>query len=77
MSMTISKWGNSLGIRIPMGVAKEAGIGLGAPVRVLAQKGRIVVEPVMFDLESLVKGITPQNRHNEIETGPAVGEEAW
>jgi antitoxin MazE len=77
MSITVSKWGNSLGIRIPLGVAKEAGIGLGSPVRVSAQKGRIVVEPVVFDLATLVKGITPQNRHNEIETGPAVGEEAW
>jgi antitoxin MazE len=77
MSMTISKWGNSLGIRIPLGVAKEAGIGLGAPVRVSAQKGRIIVEPVVFDLETLVKGITPKNRHHEIETGPPVGEEAW
>ncbi len=77
MSTTISKWGNSLGIRIPIGIAKEAGIGLGSPVRVSAQKGRIVVEPVVFDLDSLVKGITPQNRHSEIETGAAVGEEAW
>jgi len=77
MSMTISKWGNSLGIRIPRGVAEEAGIGLGAPVKVSAQKGRIVVEPVVFDLNGLLKGITPQNRHNAIETGPSVGQEAW
>ncbi len=77
MSMTISKWGNSLGIRIPHGVAKEAGIGLGAQVKVSAQKGRIIVEPVVFDLNSLLKDITPQNRHKAIETGSAVGQEAW
>jgi antitoxin MazE len=77
LGVTVSKWGNSLGIRIPRGVAKEAGIGLGAPVKISAQKGRIVVEPVVFDLDSLIKRITPQNRHKASETGSAVGQEAW
>ena len=77
MSMTISKWGNSLGIRIPRRVAEDAGLGLGAPVKVSAQKGRIVVEPVVFDLSSLLKGITEQNKHNAVETGSPVGQEAW
>jgi antitoxin component of MazEF toxin-antitoxin module len=28
-------------------------------------------------LESLVEQITAENRHAEIETGPAVGKEVW
>jgi antitoxin component of MazEF toxin-antitoxin module len=38
----------------------------------------LVVTPVSaphYDLEELVKGITEENRHAEIRTGPAVGEE--
>jgi antitoxin MazE len=77
MNTLISKWGNSLGVRIPIGLAKEAGIAEGVPVRVSAKKGRIVLEPLRYDLESLVKGISPQNRHSAVETGDAVGEEAW
>ncbi len=30
-----------------------------------------------FSLRKLVAGITDENRHEEIDTGPAVGGEAW
>ena len=77
MDMTISKWGNSLGVRIPRAVAKAAGIGLGTPVHITADKGRIVLEPVRYDLKSLLSGVTQKNRHPAIDTSSAVGEEAW
>jgi hypothetical protein len=28
-------------------------------------------------LEELLQGITPQNLHDEVDTGPAAGHEAW
>ena len=59
MNMMIAKWGNSLGLRIPSAIAKEAGLREGASVRLSVRKGRIIAEPVHYDLESLVKGITP------------------
>lgn len=77
MDMIISKWGNSLGVRIPNAVAKEAGIGVGAPVHVSAVKGRIVLEPIRYNLETLVNGITARNRHDTIETGAPRGSEIW
>jgi antitoxin MazE len=77
MDMTISKWGNSLGVRIPGAVAKEAGIGLGTPVHISAVKGRIVLEPLRYDLKSLVSGISPENRHKAIDSGAQAGHEAW
>ncbi len=77
MDMTISKWGNSLGVRIPGAVAKAAGIGWGTPVRITADKGRIVLEPVRYDLKSLLSGVTQKNRHPAIDTRTAVGDEAW
>jgi len=77
MNTTLAKWGNSLGIRIPNAIAKELGVGPGASVRVFAQKGRIIVEPVLYDIESLVNGITPGNSHAAIDTGSPVGSESW
>ena len=75
--MTISKWGNSLGVRIPGVVAREAGIGLGTPVRITALRGRIVLEPIRYDLKNLVKGITSENKHKAIGVGQPVGNEVW
>ncbi|MDP9127012.1 MAG: AbrB/MazE/SpoVT family DNA-binding domain-containing protein [Pseudomonadota bacterium] len=77
MDMTISKWGNSLGVRIPGAVAKEAGIGLGTPVHISAIKGRIVLEPLRYNLKNLVSGISPKNQHKAIDTGAQAGHEAW
>jgi len=58
-------------------VAKAAGIGLGTPVHITADKGRIVLEPVRYNLKSLLSGVTQKNHHPAIDTDSAVGEEAW
>ena len=42
--------------------------------------GRLVIEPVAepeLTLESLLARVTEENLHAEVETGPAVGMEAW
>jgi antitoxin MazE len=77
MSGTIQKWGNSLAIRIPKGLASELKIEPGTPVRISREKNRIVITPAtpVYTLEELVKGITPQNRHGEINTGAPRGKE--
>jgi antitoxin component of MazEF toxin-antitoxin module len=39
-----------------------------------------VIEPVRlreYDLEELLKQITPETLHEEVEFGPASGKEAW
>jgi len=77
MNMMITKWGNSLGVRIPGVIAKEAGLGVGSAVRVTVRNGRVVLEPTRYDLDSLVKDITPQNCHAATDTGAPVGQEIW
>lgn len=43
---TISKWGNSLAVRIPLAIAKQAGLGEGDRVTVaMDQSGSIVLRP--------------------------------
>lgn len=76
----IQRWGNSLAVRIPSVFAKEAGFEADSSVEILVTEGNIVISPRRtpeFTLEQLLAGITDENLHEEITTGPAVGKEAW
>ncbi len=79
MTTQISKWGNSLGLRLPKSVAQEAKIDEGDKVEVSVKNGAIVIRPSCrtYSLHELVSKITPANRHNEDPWGPPVGREAW
>ena len=76
MLTNISKWGNSLGIRIPRSIAKQIGISEGEPVELTIENNHIVIQKT-HRLESLLAKITPENIHSEIDTGISVGREAW
>ncbi len=80
MQTRIQKWGNSLALRIPKSFAQEIGLDQDATVNVSLEDGRLVVVPVAeppLTLEQLLEQITEDNIHHDIDTGPAVGEEAW
>jgi antitoxin MazE len=80
MKARIQKWGNSLALRIPRPFATESKLGEGSAVDLSVRNGRIVVAPIAepeFALQDLVAQIKPRNRHSEIETGGAVGNEVW
>lgn len=80
MLATIAKWGNSRAIRIPKQLALETGIDFGSKVELVLENGELRIVPVekpRYTLEELVAGITPENRHGEIDIGPAVGKEVW
>jgi antitoxin MazE len=77
---TVSKWGNSLAIRIPLAVARQAGLGEGDAVALaLDGAGGIVLRPTRrkYSLAELVARITPRNRHREADWGRPQGEEVW
>ena len=74
----IVKWGNSLAVRIPKPVAEAAGVREGDPIVIEADEGHIKVrrkQPVPT-LKELVAQITPENRYEEIASGPARGKES-
>lgn len=76
----ISKWGNSLAVRIPLALAKQASLGEGDSVNmVLGRDGAIVLRPARrkYDLAVMVSGITRKNRHRETDWGRPAGEETW
>ena len=78
MYATVSKWGNSLGIRIPRGLAQDANIAEGTAIDLRVENGRIVAERIDVEsLEVLLARVTPENLHGEQLTDPPVGREVW
>lgn len=71
------KWGNSLGIRIPSSLANLAEIKEGTSLDIKFKNGQIIIERKKYSLEELTARITPENRHQEIDWGGAVGKETW
>lgn len=80
MKTKVQKWGNSLALRIPKAFAAEVGLANDTAVEVTVKDRKIVVEPLTkptLTLEQLLKGVTEENIHAEMDTGPTKGTEAW
>jgi antitoxin MazE len=76
MKAQISKWGNSLAIRLPKAVVDGLRMRAGEAVELLIEDRVLVIRPARphYTLEELVAGITPFNQPEVIEFSP-VGEE--
>lgn len=77
---------NTLTFEVPeeqAGLLEEAARSDGIPVEGLLRKlagdylARRAVKAPRFTLAELVAGITDENRHPEVDTGPAMGNEVW
>lgn len=80
MKARVKKWGNSASVRIPSAVLQAAKLRLDDSVDVREESGRIIIEPAPrreYDLSELLKKITPENLHEEVDFGRPVGKEAW
>jgi len=73
----LTKWENSLGIRIPRSYAEQLGITEGTAVEIMLEADHITIRRKSYILNSLVKQITPDNLHQEIITGQPRGSEIW
>ncbi len=76
MLTNVSKWGNSLGLRIPSSIAEKLGIVEDTPVELIVENNHLVIQKV-YSLASLLAQITAENIHSEIDTGPSIGKEIW
>ena len=76
----VSKWGNSLAIRIPRGIVREGRFAEGDRLTIdLATDGSIVLRSNRrkYELRQLVSQITTRNRHAETDWGMPAGRESW
>jgi len=81
MKLRLQKWGNSLAVRIPSPLAKEAHLIEGSAIDVMALNGEIILRKVTetpeYSLRELCDAITDENRHEETDCGPSVGLERF
>ena len=80
MNTCIRRWGNSLALRIPKALADEIGVSENSPVQLALHDRQLVIGPIKessYILEHLLAQVTDDNRHGEIDLGPATGGEVW
>ena len=79
MVTKIQQWGNSLGLRIPKSLASQLAIANGQQVELGIENDCLVVRPLKkeYRLSEMLAAITPENRHDEVDFGRAMGREIW
>jgi antitoxin MazE len=77
VQVLLSKWGNSLGLRLPKALTAEIGMSEGQKVEVRAEGGRIIVEPVRkkLTMEQMMENVTPEAMREAWDWGDDVGRE--
>jgi antitoxin MazE len=78
MQVVLKKWGNSVALRLPSHVLKEANLTENQRVQLSTKKGAILIKPLSarrLTLTELVERISPDNRHDSMEFGRPVGRE--
>jgi antitoxin MazE len=80
MSVTLHRWGNSVGLRLPKPLLEQLGLKEGSEVDIRIEGNRLVVEPTRrrrYTMAELLEGMTPDNKPEEVDWGPPVGREVW
>ena len=80
MKTKVSRWGNSLALRLPRKLAASHNLEEGSSVEIIEESGGLKVRAVKemkYSLSELLAGVTDENRHEEVETGSSVGKESW
>ncbi len=80
MTTIITKWGNSLAVRIPRALAEQVQIQEGSDVSLSISGDSIVITPrkrKKYTLDELLEGMTAEKFHSEVDTGIAMGNEIW
>ena len=80
MKTRVQKHGDGLALLLPSTITDQTGLTADEEVEVTCENGAVVARPLVkprYTLAELVAQITPQNRHPETDTGPAVGREEW
>jgi antitoxin MazE len=80
MAVTLHKWGNSVGLRVPKPLLEQLGLKEGVQVDVKVEGNRLVIEPIhrrRYTMAELLEGFTADDRPGEVDWGPPVGREVW
>ncbi|MFP5240567.1 MAG: AbrB/MazE/SpoVT family DNA-binding domain-containing protein [Acidobacteriota bacterium] len=77
MEVVLKRWGNSIGLRIPKGIADAAGLKADDAVSIDTSPDGLTITKARrkYDLADLLGKVTPENRHEAIEMGGQKGRE--
>lgn len=78
--LDIKRWGNNLGVRLPVGVARAAHLHADQPVRVEVDNGRVIITPLenmQLTLEQRLERFDPARHGGEVMRTESVGAERW
>lgn len=78
MRTRVQKWGNSLALRIPAGIAEDIHLAAGDAVEVTVVNGALAVNRILEvpTLEDLLASIPPDIAGEEVDFGRPEGNEA-
>lgn len=77
MDALITKWGNSLALRIPKAYADKANLKEGSAVELVPDAQGLRVRRRPPTLAQLLEGVSADNLHGETLTGGKQGREEW
>jgi len=79
VTQKVSMWGNSLGVRLPQTIIQQMGLKPGDSIAISTEGNRIILSPARprYTLDQLLKDVTPDQHHDEMDWGELVGEESW
>lgn len=79
MKSTISKWGNSLALRLPKEAVERANLHDGDEVAIIEDRGRLILDPkARLNLDELIAQMSPETFHDDpFAAAPVVGAEIW
>ena len=77
--MRVTRWGNSLAVRIPKHLAEQTNSRRVRRSSSSVAEGALTIRPRArtYSLEELLEQVTPENRHDEIDWGEPLGKEIW
>ena len=78
--LDLKRWGNNLGVRLPVNVARAAHLHVDQRVRVAVEDGRVVITPVdevPLTLEQRLAKFDPVRHGGETMTTGLLGAEKW
>ncbi len=80
MHVRVQKWGNSLALRIPKPLAKDAEVMEGTVLNLAVSEGKVIatrVEHKKISLSELLAKVNKKNLHREVDFGRRAGREIW
>lgn len=78
--LDIKQWGNNLGVRLPVAVAKAAHLHVDQRVRVTVENGRVIITPeapAALTLAQRLAAYDPARHGGETMATARIGAEKW